>query len=584
MSFKNLNVRTKIASGIGIPLVLALIVGMLSLMNINSMVRTEKWVEHTYYVIGEARGILASAVDMETGIRGYLLAGKDEFLEPYQAGKEATYEAISMLQERVSDNPAQVERLTEVEMILKEWQAEVIEPAIALRRQVGDTKTMDDMAGLVGEARGKSYFDRFRRVMADFVGEEQALMEQRQDANARMIKATITSIIGSTLAAFVIGIIAVVAIVRAIVRPLNQAVALNNRLSEGDLSIDVQVDRTDEIGQLLRAMKNMIEKLRGIVSDVKGAADNMTAGSEGMSSSSTQMSQGATEQAASSEEASSSMEEMAANIRQNAENALQTEKIALKASQDAETSGRVVAETVAAMQEITKKVLIIEDIARQTRLLSLNATIEAARAGEYGKGFAVVASEVRALAERSQTAATEITQLAASSGAVAENAGKMLTQLVPDIRNTAGLVQEISAASKEQYAGTEQINQAIQQLDHVTQQNAATSEELASTAEELAAQGEMLQQTIAFFKMDDIDQTAQAEKYAITQKVVQQHASMQGENENVFSSRLLNVKKPVVMANGNGNGNDHHKNGNRGGSLLIPFPGKDEYDADFEKY
>jgi methyl-accepting chemotaxis protein len=196
------------------------------------------------------------------------------------------------------------------------------------------------------------------------------------------------------------------------------------------------------------------------------------------------MSQGATEQAAAAEEASSSMEEMAANIKQNADNARQTEQIALKAARNAEASGKAVVETVEAMKTITEKILIVEEIARQTHMLSLNATIEAARAQEYGKGFGVVASEVRQLAERSRTAASEIGSLASSSMAVAEKAGGMLRELVPNIQKTAELVQEITAASAEQSTGAEHINTASQQLDHVTQQNAGTVEELAAAAQE----------------------------------------------------------------------------------------------------
>jgi len=193
---------------------------------------------------------------------------------------------------------------------------------------------------------------------------------------------------------------------------------------------------------------------------------------------------------------------MAANIRQNSENAQQTEKIAMKAAEDARESGQAVMEAVTAMQEIVKRISLIEDITRQTRMLSLNATIEAARAQEHGRGFSVVAAEVRSLAERSQSAATEINGLANSSVAIAERAGDMLQRLVPDIQKTAELVQEISAASREQNTGADQINRAIQQLDGVIQQNSATSEEMASTAEELAAQAEMLEHTMAFFQID----------------------------------------------------------------------------------
>jgi methyl-accepting chemotaxis protein len=213
------------------------------------------------------------------------------------------------------------------------------------------------------------------------------------------------------------------------------------------------------------------------------------------------MSQGASEQAAAAEETTASMEEMTASIQQNADNAKQTDKIASKAAEDTQASGSAVAKTVHAMKEVAGKISIIEEIARKTDLLALNAAVEAARAGEHGKGFAVVASEVRKLAERSQTAAAEISKLTADGVKVAEGAGEMLTKLVPDIRKTAELVQEINAASAEQSTGAAQINKAIQQLDQVIQQNSAASEEMASTSEELSSQAEQLQASISFFKV-----------------------------------------------------------------------------------
>jgi len=273
------------------------------------------------------------------------------------------------------------------------------------------------------------------------------------------------------------------------------------RLSRGDLTITMEQERDDEIGQVVDAVNETVDKLRQIVGEVKAAGENVASGSQELSASSEQMSQGATEQASSAEEASSSMEEMVANIRQNADNAQQTEKIALKSADNARESGVAVSQTVAAMKDIAGKINIIEEIARQTNLLALNAAIEAARAGEHGKGFAVVASEVRKLAERSQTAAAEISDLSTTSVEVAERAGSMLEKLVPDIQKTAELVQEISAASNEQNMGADQINRAIMQLDQVIQQNASASEEMASTSEELASQAEHLQGVIGFFKI-----------------------------------------------------------------------------------
>jgi len=196
------------------------------------------------------------------------------------------------------------------------------------------------------------------------------------------------------------------------------------------------------------------------------------------------------------------MEEMTSNIKQNADNALQTENIARKSAIAAEEGGRSVAATVAAMKEIASKIGIIEEIARSTNMLALNASIEAARAGEYGKGFAVVASEVGKLAERSQKEAGEISKLSKESVSIAEQAGATISALIPDIRRTAELVQEISAASNEQNSGAEQINSAIMQLDKVVQQNASASEESASMSEELASQAEQMQETMEFFKVD----------------------------------------------------------------------------------
>ena len=307
--------------------------------------------------------------------------------------------------------------------------------------------------------------------------------------------------IGGLAVGVLIGICTAVFLTKAITVPVQKGVEFARKLAQGDLTAEVDVDQKDELGILAQALREMVAKLREVVSEVQSASDNVASGSEELSASAEQLSQGATEQAASVEEVSSSMEEMSSNIRQNADNASQTEKIALKAAQDAQAGGQAVVQAVGAMKNIAEKISIVEEIARQTNLLALNAAIEAARAGEHGKGFAVVAAEVRKLAERSGTAAAEISELSSSTVSVADQAGQMLTKLVPDIQRTAELVQEISAASNEQNAGAEQINKALQQLDQVIQQNASASEEMASTSEELSSQAEQLQATISFFHL-----------------------------------------------------------------------------------
>ncbi|MDM8521768.1 methyl-accepting chemotaxis protein [Desulfococcaceae bacterium HSG8] len=282
---------------------------------------------------------------------------------------------------------------------------------------------------------------------------------------------------------------------------MNEITLLAEEMADGNLTAEVR-ERSDQ-DKLMQALNKMIKNLNEIVINVKSASGNVASGSRELSTTSEGISQGASEQAASAEQVSSSMEEMSANIRQNTDNAIQTEKIALKSAEDAQEGGEAVIETAAAMREIAKKISIIEEIARQTDLLALNAAIEAARAGEYGKGFAVVASEVRKLAERSQKAAAQIGELSVSSVAIAEKAGEMLAGIVPDIRKTAELVQEISAASREQNSGSEQINKAVQQLDQVIQQNASMAEEMSSTAEALSTQADQLQDAIAFFRLNE---------------------------------------------------------------------------------
>ena len=349
---------------------------------------------------------------------------------------------------------------------------------------------------------------------------------------------------------------------------LRQSASLADKIADGDLTVvHKPLSDMDKLGH---ALIRMIDRLRGVVGDAGAASENVSSGSQELAASSEQVSQGATEQAAAAEQASASMEEMAANIKQNADNAAQTEKIARQSSKDAEASGMAVDNAVDAMRTIAEKIGIVQEIARQTDLLALNAAVEAARAGEHGKGFAVVASEVRKLAERSQAAASEIVAVSASTAKAASEAGEMLARLVPDIRRTAELVSEISAACREQDIGASQVNEAIQQLDKVTQQNAGASEQITTTSEELAAQAEELQASIAYFRIDHRTAAAQHSARAAPARPAAQPARKP-------AAAVKAKSKPKVRTN---SVLDQQARA-RGFSLDLTSGGADAEDADF---
>ncbi|MBF0553315.1 MAG: MCP four helix bundle domain-containing protein [Nitrospirae bacterium] len=498
---QNMKTGTRLALAFGIVVVLLLvvaIVGITKLEGLNNSIN--EVVKAEYPKVAGCSNINIDVLKIARSMRNMLIMDKKEDIQKEleriaEARKNITASLDTMAQLVKSDSgKAGLKAITDAGVLYAPGQEEFMKLAADGKQAEAREFLLTKLRSLQG-----SYIEAIQKLKQH----QEEHMEKYGKQAEESYKSARTIIIALSIIAIVLAITIAMWITVSLLRQLggepHYIASIAQSVADGDLTMRFGTGRSSETGILL-AMKGMVEKLREIVASVRSSADNVAAGSNELSSGAQSLSEGATEQAASVEETSSSMEEMTSNIRQTTDNSRQTEAIATSAARDALDTGKSVTQAVSAMKEIASKISIIEEIARQTNLLALNAAIEAARAGEHGKGFAVVASEVRKLAERSQKAAGEISGLSASTVNIAEQAGTMLNKLVPDIRKTADLVQEITAASNEQNTGAEQINKAIQQLDQVIQQNASAAEQMASTSEELSSQSEQMQGAIAYFK------------------------------------------------------------------------------------
>ncbi|WP_299655517.1 methyl-accepting chemotaxis protein [uncultured Jannaschia sp.] len=536
-----LTIKTKIIAGFAAMIALTGITVLSGLHGIWTIGHdVELLVDSTAFKRSEMQDVRATMMEMDGAVLTYLNerieeenpAAVDAALATFNRGVAEVDELLADLRSRASENEKEI-----LGELSTHWDAYLALEAALRPVALAGGDNIEVVYELYSAADAA-----FATVFED-ISHELELLREEMSAERQHAEATETSVTRMLIvlggAALVIGLAVAVVLATAISRNVRRAERVVTEVARGNLDVDTSTTARDEIGSLLEAMGKMVADLKGlsqsaeaiakgdlkvdvaprseedrlgialhdmvvrlreVISNAGASAASVASSATGLSQAADQLSSGSTQQAAAVEEASASIEEMTANIRQNADNASQTEKIANQSAADAQKSGEAVADAVQAMKTIADKVNIIQEIARQTDLLALNAAVEAARAGSHGKGFAVVASEVRKLAERSQQAAAEISQLSAQTVDVSGEAGRMLETLVPNIQRTADLVAEISASTREQNVGAEQINQAIRELNTVIQQNAAAAESSADTSRDLARLSETLTEVISYFE------------------------------------------------------------------------------------
>ncbi|MEO4046457.1 methyl-accepting chemotaxis protein [Pseudomonas sp. CAU 1711] len=499
---RNLRIGVRLIAGFTLVVLLTALVGALGILNLAKVSElSDQMYEREMLALDSMQTANLNLVYIGRGLRSVLLAttlqDRDAALAQVQNAIKAMHEAVEKADPSFAsaESRADLERLGQ---LMRDYEQSV-QQVIDSHRASGSLAEASAIDSLMPQLRERG--SAADKAMTELVEHKKQRAKEASETIADIYLGSRTQMIALILISALVGFAIGIFITRSISRPLNRAVSVANSLAEGDLGVQVVVDSQDETGRLLTSMQHMTERLRNVMADVRSAADSLSSASEQVSATSQSLSQAATEQAASVEETSASVEQMSASIAQNTDSARVTDGIAGKAANDAVEGGRAVREMVQAMKQIADKIGIIDDIAYQTNLLALNAAIEAARAGDHGKGFAVVAAEVRKLAERSQIAAQEIGGVAGSSVQLAEQAGALLDEIVPNIQKTSDLVQEITAASQEQSSGAAQINIAMAQMSQITQQNASASEELAATSEEMNAQAGQLLELIGYFRL-----------------------------------------------------------------------------------
>ncbi len=441
--------------------------------------------------------ILNDILSQENSLRGFLITGNETFLQSYRLGKLNIELHIDNLKAKNID-------IFELNSLIDDWTINIAEKQILLKTKFNENIKNEDLINEIKKSKNKNYIEQIKTIINEYINEEKSLLIIRKKETDTDIFIAKFIVILAIIIAFVVGLLGINFLHKTLNENLGgepiEVAEISKQITEGNLMLKFDKNRK-KIG-IYGTMCDMTEKLKDLIFKLKEGIEEISKSSNKMNKSTQIIVSASNEQASATEEISASVEEITSTIQQNKDSSIYTEKIAKKIEINIDGNNKAMIDTVKAMKKIANKISIIREIAVQTNILSLNAAVEAAKAGEYGKGFAVVAEEVRKLSHKSQMAANEIDIISENSIEIAEKASEMLFDIIPDIKKTSNLVQEITASSIEQTSGVEQISLSIQQLNMSTQKNTAISEEIASNSEKLASLSKQIEDIISFFKIE----------------------------------------------------------------------------------
>ncbi|WP_267269800.1 methyl-accepting chemotaxis protein [Pseudomonas protegens] len=542
--FSNLSISQKLYAGFGVVLLILLLLVLAALRGFDQVSSSVKSNIHSYEVLSQSDALLRSLINVETGMRGYALTGRDSFLEPLEQGEKAFADYYAQIKSSTTDNPEQQARLERLKALHDQWLRDDVQGNLDLRRAINaGSQPAEAMAAQISAGRDKAKMDAMRQLTSELRDAEKSLQDARSQAMDAAKASALAILIGGGLLAAVLAMLVAWSLSSNLVGRIRQAVDVAKAIAAGRLDSSISATGHDEVSNLLQAFAAMQERLRTMISQIKQGADQLVSASQSISSASLQLSASAQEQSHSASSMAATVEELTVSINHVADNAGDAHALSSESGRQSEEGGSVIQDTLGSMrliaetvqasatqigelgqhaEQISSIVSVIKGIAEQTNLLALNAAIEAARAGEQGRGFAVVADEVRLLAQRTANSTQEITEMvgkiqlgtreAVSSMDVgvnqvkngvelAQQAGEAIVNIRTSSGNVVRVVDQISLALREQTAASQDVARNVERIAQMSQQNSQAVEETTETARSLQQLAQNLEQQVNVFHL-----------------------------------------------------------------------------------